>query len=693
MTDTTAVRVRVRVNGASAGAALKISTAATHDDLVQAAAKKLLDADHAAAVDTGIAKLYLNGGDKVDMELLEKDDTVYVAFSGSPFKNKAARTEESETPSPATFTPPVVNSIVVTVKVGPKELITARIVSVESSTSFAELLNLTVACESAAEREKLALLPVRVFTYTGPQHLSTQMAEPQLSSNVVTSVSIPPTYRHVVFSHAAPAQQPPARPSGSAFQQMMSAGQLPDLETCDDGDELTFDKALFNSLVNMCKDDGLGVRPDEKESATTLLKTVRDALQAIDGREGDFQYSRVPARFKEYKSGESPIKRAKKPAKRALDSRIIRGYADKLRGALDRHGFTRSPLWAAFVGDCDELHAVLMLKYNRMRAAAVAEAERHADPTPRTGNIEPETIESCEAGTIARYESLERVLLGMENYEVMELTEEMITSFYPPSEKALKNESTLRTHYQFYRDNIIFHSIAVKKFPATFGSQRKLMLFLWKVPIDPDDRLEADNDRTVQLVSKRLPEIHSRTIRREFVERYSHAVVTKGVLRDMYKLLTSDGSAPKSNHELAVDQRTLEFLAAKGDIELWPELRVLNSGERDKFNVFWAAAERVLAALESCAADDRHGNERTLMQPLSVPDFRQRVVEQLKSEGHADAAVPSDKWIGFQFQPRCPTRELATRYTGRWEITLKVLSTTMRKFNVRTATNSRSLTL
>ena len=80
MTDTTAVRVRVRVNGASAGAALKISTAATHDDLVQAAAKKLLDADHAAAVDTGIAKLYLNGGDKVDMELLEKDDTVYVAF-------------------------------------------------------------------------------------------------------------------------------------------------------------------------------------------------------------------------------------------------------------------------------------------------------------------------------------------------------------------------------------------------------------------------------------------------------------------------------------------------------------------------------------------------------------------------------------------------------------------------------------
>lgn len=195
--------------------------------------------------------------------------------------------------------------------------------------------------------------------------------------------------------------------------------------------------------------------------------------------------------------------------------------------------------------------------------------------------------------------------------------------------------------------------------------------------------MEADNDRTIIHLHKQLPEIHSRETRREFIERFSHAVLTKGVLRSMYSLLTSDGSAAHNSvREVELDRRTMEFLASGGDIELWPDLRALNTGEREKYNLFWEAGDRVIASLESCAADNRHGNARTLMQPLSIPDFRRRVVELLASEGHSDAAIPSDDWIGFQFQPRCPTRHLATRYTGRWEITLKVLSTTLRKFNV-----------
>lgn len=285
-----------------------------------------------------------------------------------------------ETPgAPPPVTPPPVTSVVVTVKVGPKALITARIITVSATTSFAELRNLAVAEESAAEREQIAALPVKVATYTGPQQLSTQKAEAQLSELVAATISL--GYRHVVFCHTAPAQQPAARPSANAFQRMTGASELPDLETCDDGAELSFDKALFNWLVNMCKADGLGVRGDDKKSCAKLLTAVRNALQAIDGREGNFQYSRVPERFKEYKSGDGAIKRAKKPAKSSLDSKVIRGYADTLRGAIDTHAFTRSPLWKAFVGDCDELYAVLALKYNKMREASKAQAERQADPT------------------------------------------------------------------------------------------------------------------------------------------------------------------------------------------------------------------------------------------------------------------------------------------------------------------------
>ena len=86
---------------------------------------------------------------------------------------------------------------------------------------------------------------------------------------------------------------------------------LPDRETCAEEAELSFDKALYNWLVDLCEQDGLGVRRDERESCAKLLRAVRDALQAIDGREGSFQYSRVPEGFKSYKVGSHPIKRAK----------------------------------------------------------------------------------------------------------------------------------------------------------------------------------------------------------------------------------------------------------------------------------------------------------------------------------------------------------------------------------------------
>ena len=297
--------------------------------------------------------------------------------------------------------------------------------------------------------------------------------------------------------------------------------------------------------------------------------------------------------------------------------------------------------------------------------------------------MNPCFIEACEAGTIERYTSLEDELLELAEYKIYELTEEAIALLHPPSDQVRNNPSSLRSHFQRYRDNIRFHSIAIKKYPVTFGGDKKLMLFLWRVPKEPSDRADADNDRTVMEVKNRLPVIHSRAVRREFTERFSHAVVSPSVLRQMYTLLTCDGSAPHDRAQRDVDERTLEYLVSGGDIELWPDMRVLNSGERDKYDLFWAAGDKVCASLVSCASDNRHGQERTLQQPISVPDFRRRVVEQLVADGHPDAAVPTDQWIAFQFMPRHPTRELATRHTGRWEISLKVLSTTLRKFNVR----------
>ena len=279
-------------------------------------------------------------------------------------------------PPPQNTASPLVDSVVVSVNVGMKSLVTARLITVATTPTFAELLAIAVADQSDSERAMLATSPVKVAVYSSLQHLSTQKVEAALSNAVSATISL--GYRHVVFVHAPPARQPNARPSESAFEHMMHGGELPDLFTCEHGYELAFDKALFNWLVDDCKHDNLGVRRDEIECCTLLLKAVRDGLQAMDGREGNFQSSRVPERFKAYKA---LIKRAKKPAKAALKSVVIRGYADRLRGAIDRHAFTRSTLWADFVGDCVELHAVLAIKYDQMTGKATAQAQQRADPT------------------------------------------------------------------------------------------------------------------------------------------------------------------------------------------------------------------------------------------------------------------------------------------------------------------------
>jgi hypothetical protein len=205
------------------------------------------------------------------------------------------------------------SSVVASVKLGPKPIVESVITAVTATTTYAELLNITIAEQSSAQRAKLASLPVKVAAYTGPQHLSTQKAEAQLSATVASSVAL--GYRHVVFSYTPPSQQPAPRPSASAFEHLMGTG-LPDRETGADEAELSFDKALYNWLIDMCEVEKLGVRRDETQECAKFLKAVRDALQVIDGREGSFQYSRVPESFKAYKVGERAVKRAKKPEPR-----------------------------------------------------------------------------------------------------------------------------------------------------------------------------------------------------------------------------------------------------------------------------------------------------------------------------------------------------------------------------------------
>jgi hypothetical protein len=160
--------------------------------------------------------------------------------------------------------------VVVTVNLGPTTLVSASITAATTTTTFTELLNISISGLSEEQRTRLATRPIKVAAYTGLQHLSTQRADVLLSALVSESIAL--GYRHVLFSYAPAAQQPPARSSASAFEHLMGTG-LPDRETCADEVELSFDKALYNWLVY---EGNITLSPTE----TTLEETTSSAAAA-----------------------------------------------------------------------------------------------------------------------------------------------------------------------------------------------------------------------------------------------------------------------------------------------------------------------------------------------------------------------------------------------------------------------------
>ena len=367
----------------------------------------------------------------------------------------------------------------------------------------------------------------------------------------------------------------------------------------------------------------------------------------------------------------------------------VRRCAIRLRTEPDTSSFARSPRWETFRGDADELHTMLLAKADAMRGNAASQAERRDANMTKSPNLKPQLIQPNLVGTPAKYAALERLLRPMSDYSVLALPEEKILQLHPLSDgaKAGKDpDNARRQHVWRWREEMAFESFAVETLEATWGSHRELSLFVWRVPLDATAREQPTaltaHLKAVRSVERQLPEIHGRYARKQFLEQYSQVTgLSKSMVSHMYmyELLTSDGSAPHDSLTREREQRIVEFVASRGNVELWPDLRALNGNDGTKFDLFWEEGDKYISELETLASANRHGQQRSLLQPLSVPDFTRQVERRLRDAGHTEAPIPSLEWVAFQFHPRRPTSGIATLYTGRWAIKLQVLQMTLRK--------------
>ena len=127
------------------------------------------------------------------------------AVSTAGAASTAGATSPANATSPAGTTPgsgafqtppinvaPAATSVIATVKIGPQTYIGARQFTVTVATSFAELMRLAISGQSEVDRAKLEGLPVKVETFTGPQHLSTHKADNKLKAQGQTHNKLKP---------------------------------------------------------------------------------------------------------------------------------------------------------------------------------------------------------------------------------------------------------------------------------------------------------------------------------------------------------------------------------------------------------------------------------------------------------------------------------------------------------------------
>ena len=168
-----------------------------------------------------------------------------------------------------------------------------------------------------------------------------------------------------------------------------------------------------------------------------------------------------------------------------------------------------------------------------------------------------ETISPSHSGTAAVYADAEQLLDQAEEYEVLEFKHEMLAAWV----SSATSLSTQRQAIKRFRDGLSFNKITVRKIQASFGGAKNDMLFVWKVPEDPEQRNESQDAAAVVEVNELLPKYHTRAQMHDFIVKYKSPTNLKpSMLRRMYQTLTSNAGAAHDANEREVDERVIEFI-------------------------------------------------------------------------------------------------------------------------------------
>ncbi|CAG8607329.1 5784_t:CDS:2, partial [Gigaspora rosea] len=196
-----------------------------------------------------------------------------------------------------------------------------------------------------------------------------------------------------------------------------------------------------------------------------------------------------------------------------------------------------------------------------------------------------------------------------------------------------------------------------------------------------DETLKA---RMLAKIHEELPRYFTRQMRKNVLNKYSYIQkVTPAVLRMLHFDLTGNAAVTSDAVSRDVEER-LRLMLTLADPNIIFDLRTNNGFKGTKFDTFWDETGAYFNEQNLLTVNERRrGTVLYMPLTLSVRDLRETIVERLKTVYGdplpSDIDIPSDEWIRLQF---CSTNATTTRamyYTGRFNVKFKVQGRMLRK--------------
>ncbi|CAG8853261.1 17966_t:CDS:2, partial [Gigaspora margarita] len=159
--------------------------------------------------------------------------------------------------------------------------------------------------------------------------------------------------------------------------------------------------------------------------------------------------------------------------------------------------------------------------------------------------------------------------------------------------------------------------------------------------------------------------------------------ITPHVLSLLQHDLTGDISALENSQSKELDER-LRLMLEIGDPDILVDLRINNGFKGTKFNIFWNELKLYFKENSLAVQDRRHGSILYMPSFISARNLKDQIITRIKNKlsnitDFDNIAIPSERWISYQFLPKNPWAKASTEYVGQFDIKYKVQAHLLQK--------------